>query len=157
MKYLIVILLFLLVSPIARSQEFGVAADVGYSYKFINKPLSQLYVGAIAAYSKGNRGYNAYEKQFLFGGGAYYGKYNGKQAWIPALTLGYGSFMYLTKLSITPYSATPSINLNVFNFAQLGVGYSVGYRRKNDFNFNGLVLSINLAIGMPSYYISPSN
>jgi len=158
MKKALFIIIILFSVQSVKSQEFGVAVDAGYSFKFLNKSVHQLYLGGIAAFSKGNRGYSSYDNQFLLGGGVYYGKYNDKTEWIPAVVLGYGGGIGpLYKIAVTPYNVTPSFNLNFFNIAQLGIGYSFGYKRKNDFNMNGICLSFNIALGTSGYYVNMSN
>lgn len=139
------------------NSEFGIALDLGYSFKFINKPINQFYIGALAAYSNGGRGYSSYADQFLLGGGAYYGSYNGKKKFIPAVKVGYGGGIgLLYTATITPYSVNPNVSLNFFNIMQFGMGYNIGYRKINGVNMNGISLSINLTLG-PGFNVNMSN
>lgn len=151
----ICVLLFFIQS--VKSQEKGFGIEGSYTFKFVNKTVNQLYLGGIHSFSKGNRGYNSYDDQFLIGGGAYYGRYNGKEKWIPALTLGYGAGAgLLYRASITPYNIVPSFNLNMFNVIQVGLGYSFGYKHINGVNMNGVCLTINLSLDFSGHWINIS-
>lgn len=130
--------------------------DAGYSYKFTNKPVSQFYLGLASAYNKdGNRGNAAYtNRQFIFGAGINYGKYNGESGFIPSINLAYGNAFSLAKITVTPYSATPSLHLHFFNVVEVGTGYSFGYRKKNDFDFSGFVLNFKISVNLFNYYVN---
>lgn len=157
MKILISIISIITIafSAQVKAQNFGLAADVGYSFKFINKPINQLYLGAVMSFHKGRTSYYEDSNMLTLGGGAIYGSYNGQKKLMPALNVGY-SFQdkpYLLKASITPYNVTPSINLNLANIIHFGVGYSVGYKKINDVNLSGIVLNVNINIGMQGHYL----
>lgn len=140
-----------------KAQHLGVAADIGYSYKFLNRSAHQLYLGGAISYHKESDRRNRYFERASFytlNLGAYYAKYGNKYKWVPALAIAksFDRGTLLPKIQLTPYSVTPSLGLNFWNFLHLGLGYNIGYKKLDGFNMSGVVLSLNINIGSASYY-----
>ena len=153
--FFIFIILFSIQS--VKAQENGIALEGAYTYKFLNKSLSQFYLGGVYSYSSGNRGYSSYDDQFTFGLGTYYGSYKGQEKWIPAASFGYGGGIGLMyKATVTTHNVMPSVNLNMFNIAQLGLGYSFGFKKINNVSLSGICLTINLSLNIFGHYVNIS-
>lgn len=145
-----------------NSAQFGIAMDIGYSYKFLHGGLHQGYIGGeLSISSDEKRPYSGKSVfQLLIGGGAYYGKYGGESKAIPAVSVGFTAdpvCIFLVKATATKYSINPSFGINFLNLARLNLGYNFGYKKVNGFNMSGVSVSISILLGSKGYYVDPSS
>lgn len=131
------------------------ALEVGYTL-MRGKGAHQGYAGTLVSLFTDKNSYASKNpiNMFSVGGGVYWAHFGGgKGKVVPAIILGYSPIhKYIsTRLATSTHFIRPSAGFNFANIFHVHLGYSIGYKKINNEDINGVFLNLTVNLGFNHY------